>query len=57
MTAERREAIIQYMRDSLSFEQIAPLVGVSKSTLYNHGDDLRADLAVLDAADLRREER
>ncbi|WP_172751248.1 hypothetical protein [Ensifer sp. LCM 4579] len=49
MTLENCAEIIGHMRDGLSFEQIAPLVGVSKSTLYNHGDDLRAELAVIEA--------
>ena len=40
------------MLDGLSFEQIAPLVGVSKSTLYNHGDDLRAERAVIEVEEL-----
>ncbi|WP_234053658.1 MULTISPECIES: recombinase family protein [unclassified Xanthobacter] len=53
MTAEVRAAVVEHMRNGLSFAQIAPLVGVSKSTLYNFGDDLRAELAALEAEDLQ----
>lgn len=52
MTPEMRAAVVGHMRDGLSFAQIAPLVGVSRSTLYNYGDELRAELAALEAADL-----
>lgn len=45
---EKRLEVLAHMRDGLSFSAIAPLVGVSKSTLYNYGDDLRAELAALD---------
>ncbi|MGK8704739.1 recombinase family protein [Brucella anthropi] len=52
LTEEKRAEIVSYMRDEMSFEQIAPLVGVSKSTLYNHGDELRAALAISEAAEM-----
>lgn len=52
MTPEKRAEVVGHMRQGLSFEQIAPLVGVSRSTLYNHGDDLRAELAVIEADEL-----
>lgn len=52
LTAEKRSEIVRHMLDGLSFEQIAPLVGVSKSTLYNHGDDLRAERAVIEVEEL-----
>lgn len=52
LTAEKRSEIVTHMLDGLSFEQVAPLVGVSKSTLYNHGDDLRAEMAVREAEKL-----
>ncbi|MFG5380089.1 recombinase family protein [Yoonia sp. R2-816] len=42
--------VVHLMREGLSFVQIADqLEGVSKSTLYNNADDLRAEVAVLDA--------
>lgn len=46
MTPEKRAEIIELMKGGLSFEEIAPRVGISKSTLYNHADTLRAALAV-----------
>lgn len=52
LTIEKRAEIVAHMRNGLSFEQIAPLVGLSKSTLYNHAEDLRAALAVLEADQL-----
>lgn len=45
LTADRRLQVLAHMRAGLSFEQIAPLVGVSKSTLYNHSAALRAEAA------------
>lgn len=48
LTTEKRAEIVSHMLAGASFEQIAPLVGVSKSTLYNHGDDLRAEMAMVD---------
>jgi len=48
--SQRWNEVVQLMRDGLSFVQIAnKLEGVSKSTLYNNADDLRAEVAVLDA--------
>lgn len=45
--------VVRLMRDGLSFVQIADkLGGVSKSTLYNNADNLRAEAAVLDAGEL-----
>lgn len=47
--------VVDLMRQGLSFVQIAEqLATVSKSTLYNHAADLRADMAMLDIADLGR---
>jgi DNA invertase Pin-like site-specific DNA recombinase len=45
--------VVRLMRSGLSFVQIADeMEGVGKSTLYNHTDDLRAEVAVLDADEL-----
>jgi len=52
LTEDMRVEIVGHMQEGRSFDQIAPLVGVSKSTLYNHGDDLRAALAVLDSQEM-----
>ncbi|WCA73020.1 recombinase family protein (plasmid) [Agrobacterium tumefaciens] len=52
LTTEKRSEIVRHMLSGLSFEQIAPLVGVSKSTLYNHADDLRAEMAATEANEL-----
>ena len=41
---------VKLMRDGLSFVEIAKRIeGVSKSTLYNNAENLRAEAAVLDA--------
>ncbi len=45
--------VVRLMRDGFSFVQIADQIqGVSKSTLYNNADDLRAEVAVLNADEL-----
>lgn len=49
---EKRALVVDHMRKGLTFTKIAPLVGVSKSTLYNNGDDLRAELAALEAKEI-----
>ncbi|QRG10239.1 recombinase family protein (plasmid) [Xanthobacter dioxanivorans] len=49
---EKRALVVDHMRKGLTFTKIAPLVGVSKSTLYNNGDDLRAELAALQAKEI-----
>lgn len=50
LTPEKRAEVITHMRAGLSFEQIAPLVGVSKSTLYNFATSLRTEAAVTEIA-------
>ncbi|MFG1250262.1 recombinase family protein [Xanthobacter flavus] len=50
---EKRAEVIEHMRNGLKFTDIAPLVGVSKSTLYNNADDLRAELAEVEAREVR----
>lgn len=52
LTAAKRLEIINHMLNGMSFEQIAPLVGLSKSTLYNYGADLRAEMAVAEAEEV-----
>ncbi len=52
MQPEVRAQIIKHMGEGMSFEAIASLVGVSKSSLYNYADDLRAELAVIEADEL-----
>lgn len=48
--SDKWNEVVRLMRDGHSFVQIADqLDGVSKSTLYNNADNLRADVAVLDA--------
>ncbi len=54
---EKWGEVVELMRSGLSFVEIAKRIeGVSKSTLYNNGDDLRAAAAMRDAMDLGREE-
>lgn len=52
ITPQLRAVVITHMREGLSFPQIAPLVGVSKSTLYNYADELRSELAAQEAVEL-----
>ncbi|MEP2783935.1 MAG: recombinase family protein [Pseudoruegeria sp.] len=48
--SDKWNEVVQLMREGHSFVQIADqLEGVSKSTLYNNAENLRADVAVLDA--------
>lgn len=48
--SDKWNEVVQLMRAGHSFVQIADqLEGVSKSTLYNNAEDLRAEVAVLDA--------
>ena len=51
--SDKWNEVVRLMRSGLSFVQIADeMEGVGKSTLYNHADDLRAEVAVLDADEL-----
>lgn len=51
---DKWDEVVTLMRSGLSFVQIADQIeGVSKSTLYNNADDLRAAAAILDADSLR----
>lgn len=48
--SDKWNEVLRLMREGQSFVQIADqLEGVSKSTLYNNADNLRAEVAVLDA--------
>lgn len=53
---EKWNEVVRLMREGLPLIQIAAKIdGVSKSTLYNNADDLRAAAAILDAAEIGRD--
>lgn len=57
-THEKWADVVRLVREGLPFTKIAALTdGVSKSTLYNNADDLRAAAALLDASEIDREVR
>lgn len=52
MTPDIRRVVVDHMRAGLSFVEIAPMVGVSKSTLYNFASELRAEMAAVELVEL-----